>query len=232
MINAKHTESWTAPGNSRFPWNKASENGYEGVGKKWLWHKSRWYTLNIALLSEGSTHHPGKAVLFIVDCPYCFSLCVCRSAGWEARDHPGHMEADPQGAHTHHPDIPECLHSGGLWDHWCRILYLHGSESPRTDYSSHHCWVFLTWKNEAEWTAGKPVSAHNQLWGAFDLCSARGWWKEPKPILCLLRQTQISAEKEILWSKNRSVNSPNRKHVLLLLTFHVCASSFHTKACV
>lgn len=33
---------------------------------------------------------------------------------------------------------------------------MHGSESPRADYSSYHCWVFLTWKAKYNEPMGKP----------------------------------------------------------------------------
>lgn len=61
---------------------------------------------------------------------------------------PVQEEIDPQRARTHHKNLPERHDSWRLWDHWRRILHLHCPESPRTDHSCYHCWIFLTWKME------------------------------------------------------------------------------------
>lgn len=71
---------------------------------------------------------------------------LSRTEGRKARDNSRQLEADPQRTGAYHKNLPEHHDNRRLWDHWCRILYLHCSESPRGDYSCYHCWVFLTWQ--------------------------------------------------------------------------------------
>lgn len=101
-------------------------------------------------------------------CGLCFSPGGCRSTGWKARDDSRHLAADPQRTGPHHEDLPERPDRWRLWDSWRRLLHLHRSESPRTDLSSYHCGVFLTWKMKYKWIDGKPTCVHNRLQGSFD----------------------------------------------------------------
>lgn len=145
-------------------------------------------------------------------CGLCSSPRGCCSTGWKARDDSGLLAADPQRTWAHHKDLPECPEHRRLWDHWRRLLHLHRSESPRTDHSSHHCGVFLTWKMKYKWTDGKPTGVHSQLRGSLSLPGLN-----PRP--CLVSQTQTSKLKGSHRSNYRSVNSTSRKHVFWLLTY-------------
>lgn len=65
-------------------------------------------------------------------------------------------------------------------------------------------WSSPDMESDVLWTDGKPENAHNQLWGFF--------WSVPNP--CLVSQTLTSNWKEVTQSINRSINSPDRKHVI------------------
>lgn len=80
-------------------------------------------------------------------------------------------------------------------------------------------WSSPDMESDIQWTDGKPVSAHNQLWGFF--------WSVPNP--CLVSQTLIDWVTSFQFDINRVLTLLTESMWFLIAYLCICISSFYTK---